>query len=72
MGQGEKAPVSRKRWVGLTNKIGMEPEGAARGEEGGVTSRIESSFLNDLLTVLQGKKTSRQMLETFQRISVRS
>lgn len=55
MGQGENAPVSRTRWAGLTTKIGMESESAARGEEGGVMSRIKSSFLNDLLIVLQGK-----------------
>lgn len=55
VGQGEEAPVSRTSWAGLIDVVRVEPEGAASWEGGGVQGRVQTSSLNDQLTVLQIK-----------------
>lgn len=52
MGQGEKPSVWGGWGAGLAEKIWVEPEAAARGEEGGVRVRVQAGLLDDQLTVL--------------------
>lgn len=59
MGQREEATVGwsggwwGRRLAALVQKVGVEPEAAARRQQGGVAAVGQSRFLDNQLTVLQ-------------------
>ena len=65
MGQVEEASVAGGMGAGcLAEVMWVEPEGAGRGQGGGVRVGAQSGLVDDLLTVLQVRTSERQNVRT--------